>query len=50
MRNVVSLETQKYLCEHDFVLIPGVGYGADDCPQQLSMSCLVLWQGHDVAS
>ena len=29
--------------EYVFVLIPGVGYGAaSDCPQQLTMICLVL--------
>jgi hypothetical protein len=32
-----------------FVLIPGVGCGsASDCPQQLTMICLVLWQGCDL--
>lgn len=31
------------LCEYDFVLVPGVGYGAAlDCPQRLTMICPVL--------
>ena len=34
--------------EYVFVLNLGVGYGAASvCPQQLSMICLMLWQGHD---
>jgi hypothetical protein len=29
-----------------FILIPGAGYGAaSDCPQQVTMICLVLFTG-----
>jgi hypothetical protein len=40
---LVSLENTEILWEYVFILIPGVGYGAaSDCPQQLTMICLVL--------
>jgi hypothetical protein len=36
------------LCECFFVLIPGMGYGAaSDCPQLLTMICLMLQEGRD---
>ena len=39
------------LCEYVFVLIPDVECGAaSDCPQQLTIICLVLWQEHDFVS
>jgi hypothetical protein len=48
-RILIFLKTQK--CDYVFVLIPEVGYGAvSDHPQQLTMICLVLWQGCDFDS
>ena len=55
MRVLVSLGKQNKTKQPSviricFVLIPGVGYGnALDRPQQLTMICLVLWQGHGFA-
>ena len=41
----------KDILEYGFVLIPCVGHGAaSDFPQQLTMICLMLWQGHDFGS
>ena len=51
MRILVSLKSIEILYKYAFILIPGVGHGAaSDCPQQLTMICLMLYQGHDFAS
>jgi len=50
VRTLVSLK-KHILWYYDFVLIPGVWYGATkDCAYHLTMNCLLLQKGHDFAS
>jgi hypothetical protein len=48
---LLSFKTTEILKEYISILVPEVGYGAvPDCPKQLSMICLVLWEGCDFVS
>ena len=47
-QNSGFFKNTEMLCEHVFVLTPGLGYTATpDGLWQLTMICLVLWQGRD---
>lgn len=50
--NFGFFKNTEMLCECVFVLIPDVKYdrAVSDCPQQLTMICLMLWQRHDFVS